>query len=253
MEQIVCKNCGNHFTGKYCNNCGEKNYTEKDHSVIHLLEEGLHFITHLDGTLFTTLKTIFTKPRQMSLDYCNGTRKKYFKPVSFFLLLVILYLLFPVFEGLNMQLHFHEVHGLYGGYAKQEVAKILAKRNITELELSKSFHHAGEKISKFLLFIVIPAVGFVSWLLGSRKRKYFFDHFIFSTEMLSFFLMWGFLIFPLMLRLTQIIYHRFGMSEDQIGLIIYIPFSFILLLQPGDFLVLSVGIVSCTLFYFVYL
>ena len=26
----VCKNCGNHFQGKYCNLCGEKVYSEKE-------------------------------------------------------------------------------------------------------------------------------------------------------------------------------------------------------------------------------
>ena len=27
-ESLVCKSCGNHFTGKYCNQCGEKKYQE---------------------------------------------------------------------------------------------------------------------------------------------------------------------------------------------------------------------------------
>ncbi|MEO8771540.1 MAG: hypothetical protein ABI402_15705 [Ferruginibacter sp.] len=124
-----------------------------------------------------------------------------------------------------MKLHFHELNGFYGQYAKREVAKILAERNITELQLEESFHHAGEKTSKFLLFIIIPAVAFASWLLGYKKRKFYFDHFIFSTEMSSLFLMWGFLIFPMLLRLTQMVFPHFQMSEDQIGLIIYIPLS----------------------------
>src|SRR4029078_451394 len=106
MEQtaITCKNCGNHFNGNYCNNCGEKVYTEHDRTAFHFLEEGFHFLTHFEGTFFTTIKTIFAKPGQVSVDYANGIRKKYFKLLSLFLLLVVLYLLFPVFEGLNMKL-----------------------------------------------------------------------------------------------------------------------------------------------------
>lgn len=30
----VCKNCSNHFSGKYCNQCGEKVYKETDRKVI---------------------------------------------------------------------------------------------------------------------------------------------------------------------------------------------------------------------------
>ena len=62
------------------------------------------------GTFFNTLKKIFTKPGQLSVDYCNGKRKTYFKPLSLFLLLVVVYLLFPVFEGLNMKLYYHTHH-----------------------------------------------------------------------------------------------------------------------------------------------
>ena len=103
----TCKNCGNQFTGKYCNVCGEKVYTDHDKSIAHFLEDALHFITHLEGTLITTLKTILTKPGRLSYDYCHGIRKKYFKPLSFFMLLVILYLLFPFFTGLNMPFRFY--------------------------------------------------------------------------------------------------------------------------------------------------
>src|SRR5437868_6771196 len=108
-QEHTCRNCGYHFTGKYCNRCGEKVLVEKDKRLIHFFEEGLHFITHFDGTLLTTVKTIITKPGKISEDYCNGIRKIYFKPQSFFLLLVILYLFFPYFEGLNMDMSYHSM------------------------------------------------------------------------------------------------------------------------------------------------
>src|SRR2546423_13621943 len=136
----TCKNCGNTFTGKYCNNCGEKVYTEEDRSVIHFFDEGLHFITHFEGNFFITLKTIFTKPGNLSLDYCDGIRKKYFKPLSFFLLLVVLYLLFPVFEGLNMKVYYHVHNDLYGPYALKKVKEIMENKNWTEPQLEQIFH-----------------------------------------------------------------------------------------------------------------
>lgn len=201
----TCKNCGNQFSGKYCNNCGEKVYHEKDKLVGHLLEEGFHFITHFEGTLFTTIKAIFTRPGKLSLDYCNGLHKKYFKPLSFFLLLVILYLLFPVFEGLNMQLKFHETHNIYSKYASAKVAAIMEQKHMSHEQITQSFHRAGEKTSKFLLFIIIPFIALVSWLLSLKKRRFYYDNFVFATEACSFFLLWGFLILPFISVLYRLI------------------------------------------------
>lgn len=172
---------------------------------MHLLSEGFHFITHFEGALFLTVKTLFTKPGQFSVDYCNGIRKKYFKPMSFFLLVVILYLLFPFFDGLNMKLYAHVRHSFYGPYAMRKALEVLQAKHMTDPELGDRFAHASEKISKFLLFIIIPVMAFFSWIAGFRKRKYYYDNFVFSIETISFFILWAFLIFPLLFRLLNFI------------------------------------------------
>ncbi len=200
-EPIICKNCGNFFTGKFCNNCGEKVYTNKDRSVIHLLSEGFHFITHFEGSFFNTIVALFTKPGKFSLDYCNGVRKKYFKPMAFFLLLVVIYLLFPFFDGLNTPVYYHVRHPFYGNYALRKSLAIIQQKHLTDAAFGEAFSHASEKISKFLLFIIIPVMAFFSWFISFKKRKYFYDNFVFSIEANSFFLLWGFLIFPVLFRL----------------------------------------------------
>jgi hypothetical protein len=195
----VCRNCGNNFTGKYCNNCGEKIYHEQDKSVWHLLGEAFHFTTHFEGTFFNTFKAIITTPGKLSLDYCSGIRKKYFKPISFFLLLVIIYLLFPVFEGLNQKLYYYTHDNLYGNYAMQKAMSVMQVKHLSDAQLSELFHHKGEKVSKFLLFIIIPIMALFSWLLGFKKRSLYFDHFIFCIEESSFFILWAFLLLPLLM------------------------------------------------------
>jgi hypothetical protein len=219
-ETIVCKNCGNSFSGKFCNNCGEKVYTDKDRSVAHLLAEGFHFITHFEGTFFNTVIALFTKPGKFSLDYCNGVRKKYFKPLAFFLLLVVIYLLFPLFDGLNSPVYQHVRHSLYGKYAMRESLKIIHERHLTDAAFGEVFSHASEKISKILLFIIIPVMAFFCWLLSFKKRRYFYDSFVFSIEANSFFLLWGFLIYPLLFRIFSKI---FPVSDQTDDFIIFIP------------------------------
>lgn len=249
--QHTCKNCGNLFTGKYCNNCGEKVYTPKDKNLAHVLEEGLHFITHFEGTLFTTLKTMFTAPGKYSLDYTSGIRKKYFKPVSLFFLLVVLYLLFPLFEGLNMQLKYYESNFIFGEFIHAKVQRLLAEKHMTYDEFSEAFHHAGEKTSKFLLFLIVPVMAFVSRIILYKKKNFYFDHIIFSLEVCSFFILWGFLFLPLITIIVWYIFHKQLFTKDAYsGLAIFLVFIPYLLIATRRFF--SLGWVWSIIFTLLY-
>ena len=225
----TCKNCGARFSGKYCNNCGEKVYTDHDKSILHFFEEALHFLTHFEGTFFRTLKVIFTRPGKLSLDYCDGLRKKYFKPLPFFMLLVVLYFIFPLFNGLNMPFRsfLYEEYGvkiaskktrididsLYGTIHTALLNKNFASKDEELLYHSRytdsvfkatpklykvetAYNKKSEKTSKLLLLILIPLTAFVLWVFSLRKKKYFFDHLVLATEINSFFLLFTFFILP---------------------------------------------------------
>ena len=235
-----CKNCGQGFTGKYCNNCGEKVYKETDKKLLHFFSEGLHFITHFEGTLFTTVKTIFLAPGQLSLDYCNGKRKKYFKPLSFFLLLVVLYLIFPFFEGLNMQLKYHQTQPLYGKYAASKIQEISTATGWSNEVLADKFHTKGEKVSKFVLIIIVPLTALFFWAISFYKRKYLFDQMVFSAEVNAFYLLWGFFILPLLISLIFLVCRLLNIphpviGESIIGLLMYAVVSFYVARAAGKF------------------
>jgi Protein of unknown function (DUF3667) len=224
--RVACKNCGNNFLGKFCNNCGEKVYSDHDKSILHFFEEGFHFITHFEGTLFTTIKTMFSRPGQLSVDYCNGIRKKYFKPLSLFLILIIFYLLFPILEGLNMKLQYYPKANYYGNFAQAKIDKTITQTGMSMQILSEKFHVKGEKTSKFLLITIIPFTALIFYGIAFFKRRYFFDHMVFSSEINSFYLLWGFLLLPaLMISLSffsQLITGKgLPFSDEVIGIVIY--------------------------------
>ena len=58
-----------------------------------LLEEIIHFFTHLDNGFPFTTWSFLTRPGITSLDYIAGKRKKYQKPVSYFLVWLGAYIL----------------------------------------------------------------------------------------------------------------------------------------------------------------
>lgn len=193
----ICVSCGNQFTGKFCNNCGEKVRQEHDRSFKHLMHEAFHFLTHFEGTFLTTLKTMIVSPGKFSLDFVSGVRRKYFKPLSFFLMVVIVYLLFPFYGGLNMRMAFYKENQLFGRLATYQIEEKIERKKISETQLTEKFEMKSEKTSKFLLFTTIPFMAVVSYVLAFRRRKYFFDHFIYATEIVSAFILFGFILLPL--------------------------------------------------------
>jgi hypothetical protein len=233
MDQptTICKNCSNAFAGKFCNNCGEKVYSEHDKRVVHFFDEGFHFLTHFEGKFFTTLKTFFTKPGKVSVDYCDGVRKKYFKPLSLFLMLVILYLIFPFFEGLNMRMGYYSTQKYFGAYAETRIQQKLTETGLSKEALAEKFHAKSEKASKFLLITIVPFSALVFYALAFFKRRYFFDHMVFSAEINSFYLLWGFLILPLLIGIFIFAVKwitgsaNMYLGDGVLGWLIYVPLA----------------------------
>jgi len=234
-QNVSCKNCGHYFTGKYCNRCGEKVYSQHDKSIAHFFEEAFHFITHFEGTFFTTLRAIFTRPGKLSLDYCNGLRKKYFKPLPFFMMMILLYLLFPFFTGLNMPFLYYLDKGSYASRLttkhtginidslQDKVETVMAVKNFKSvngsyvfrarymdsiisatpplLKLKEKFTRKSEKTSKVLLLVLLPLTALFLALLSFKKRRYFFDHLVLATEINSFYILLGFFMLPLLVSI----------------------------------------------------
>ncbi len=238
-----CKSCGAIITGKFCSQCGEKIFTNHDKSILHLVEEGFHFVTHFEGTFFTTLKALVTAPGKVSLDYCNGIRKKYFKPLSLFLLLVIIYLLFPLFDGLSMQLKYHVTSRYYGNYATKQV-NLLLQNGMQMDEVTRVFKAKSATTSKFLLLIIIPLLALVFWPFTFKKRKWFYDQMVFSAEINSVYLLWGFLVLPIFLSLVVKVTKFFTtqsipLTDDFTGLLVMIPVCFYVGFASGRFYVIK--------------
>ena len=220
-----CKSCGNSFSGKYCNRCGEKVYNDHDKSAIHIADEVLHFVTHFEGSLPTTIKTIFTKPGKLALDYCNGIRKKYFKPISLFLLCIVLYLLFPKFDGLNMKFYSYiSPQNNYTWLSKPVARNKIKSENLKLEELNEKYNKESGKVSKIFLLALLPLSALALAGLFYSKRRYFFDHFIMATEFNSVMVIIIFLLLPLILVASSLVFPNTDqvINDENIGMVIFV-------------------------------
>lgn len=235
-ELITCKNCGNRFSGKFCNQCGEKVYTDHDKKLSHFFEEAFHFITHFDGKFLKTIKLVFFKPGFVSKEISDGVRKKYFKPVSLFLIGVIIYLLFPILRGMNIRFYDHLGQYKHMGirFADKWAQAKAANLQVSMDDLSIAFDHKSEKVSKLLLFAIIPMAGAWLSLIFYRRKRFYYDHFTLAAEIETFFLYFMFLIMPLMLNLIHWVGSFWATWDIRYGDNIYFTaFYFIILVWYG--------------------
>src|SRR5215510_13853095 len=175
---VTCKNCGYQFHGKYCTHCGEKVYGEHDKKLSHFLEEAFHFITHFDNKIFRSFWLMLVRPGFVPKEYCEGKRKRYFSPISLFMVGVVIYLLFPLLQGMNISFanHLNNNNSLHF-YAIQNWAVHKAGAEHISLDtLAEKFDHLSPKFSKIFLVVLIPLTGLILAALFHRKRKYYFDH-----------------------------------------------------------------------------
>ncbi len=91
-EQTLCKNCGESTNGNYCSNCGQKTATSRLNAD-YLLDELTNSLFQLQHGFFYTLKELFLNPAKSITEFLNGKRKKYFKPLSYLLILSTFYYL----------------------------------------------------------------------------------------------------------------------------------------------------------------
>ena len=236
----TCQNCGKDFVGKYCSHCGEKIYRDEDKKISHFFHETIHFITHLDSKFFKTGWVILSQPGRLSKDYCEGKRKKYYKPVSFFLICIILYLLFPLVQGMNLpfKTHLTNFRDLGIDFPRSWALNIMRHRRVNEQLLAQRFDHLSPQISKGLLLLLIPMTALVLALLFKNKRRYFFDHFVLATEFNIFYLVFIFFFIPLAARLLAALFNLDLNNNDALSVLI-----------PGLLIVFGVLFVAFKRFY----
>jgi len=227
-----CKNCGKAFTGNFCSFCGQKKYLDKDKSLGHIFEEALHFLTHFEGSFFTSIKAILFHPGKLTVDYCSGIRKKYYRPISLFLMVVVIYLLNPMYSGLNQAYQNFKGNSVYGSMATVTIEKKLANTKLTEEDLAIEYGQKSKSLSKVLLFVFIISSTAFLYFLYFKQRKWLFDHVILATEINTIFILLVFILFPVLLRLIGAL---FQIKEDLISDEIFSIISFMAFFTYNSF------------------
>lgn len=91
-DSNICRNCGAALAGPFCHACGQK------HAHLHkpfweLTEDFLHSVLHFDGRMWQTLRALFLKPGQLTLDWIDGRQMRHVPPIRLFIFTSLLLVL----------------------------------------------------------------------------------------------------------------------------------------------------------------
>lgn len=87
----ICKNCEKELHGHFCDTCGQRSSIHKV-TFRETIQDLIETIFSIDAPFFITLKTLFVNPGRLFKEYLAGKRKKYYRPVTFFILMTFIYL-----------------------------------------------------------------------------------------------------------------------------------------------------------------
>jgi hypothetical protein len=172
---IICKNCGNSFSGKFCNNCGQSAETHKlnIHFLWHDIQHGLF---HFDHGILYTAKKLYTNPGNTIRGFIEGKRVKHFKPISLVVLLATFY-------GLLRHLfHF----------------SILDRKSVAAIQ-GAEYESLNEWISShysWIILVSIPMFALASFIIFRKQGYNFIEHFVLNSYMASQRLIYRIVLFP---------------------------------------------------------
>lgn len=89
--KVGCKNCESKVEGHYCSNCGQRTSVDKV-SFKETFQDLANAFFSIDAPFYLTFKMLFFNPGKLFREFLDGKRKIYYKPVSFFILTTIVYL-----------------------------------------------------------------------------------------------------------------------------------------------------------------
>ena len=85
-----CKNCSAPLAGAYCSACGQESRIETP-TVGEFVREFVQEQMALEGKLLRTLKLLVTQPGALTLDYIQGRRQCYVRPLRLYLALSVVF------------------------------------------------------------------------------------------------------------------------------------------------------------------
>lgn len=183
----ACATCATALQGPYCHHCGEKRLDHHDYSLAHFLEHSVDTITHFDLKVVKGAWSLLRHPGRMTREVLAGRRVPWPKPLQLFLVVNVLF----VFAAHQLKLQIfntpwrYHLDNWYGRWAADRMQHLAQRRGTTVAALAEQFNASANVLSKTLIFAFIPLLAGLLTLLLWRHRRYFLEHIVTATHLIT--------------------------------------------------------------------
>ena len=189
MKNNICSNCNNHFTGEFCNKCGQK--IAHKITMAHIGHELLHTFTHADKGFFHLLIQLFIRPGTVARAYIiEGKRKRYFMPFQYMFIIGTI----ATFVAVNSHFFTNTL---------SVIDKFNGPTSASQLKFITNFGGLIGKYYNILILFQLPFFAFASYLFFRKYKLNYAEHLTFQTFISAQSAIFSMLIMPIILILKQ--------------------------------------------------
>jgi hypothetical protein len=217
-----CANCEQPLPRDYrfCPNCGERNSDHRQ-SVRHLLKELLEHTVHFDSKIWRTLKSLFTRPGLLPVEFNRGKRSSVVAPLRFYIFVSFIFFVLmpmsgskdatvPATSGKEAQLDAKFTFGPITsdelkGLNEAQIDALMVAKGMKPTALRRSLvHHAAEyangdqnlwaeafhfflKGLSYMMFLLVPLFALMTFLFFRTPALYFVEHLVFALYFHGFY------------------------------------------------------------------
>ena len=204
LEPPRCPHCGIVAPGRYCVDCGTQVSSHRDLSVRHFLREAVAAITDLDSVLIRSVRTLFTQPGRLTVEYLRGDRARYLPPFRLFLFCNVVYFIIVanfqfniLTTSMSAQVHDMFYHAVTERVLEQRFHLApeptlpdgsrdpRALRDPRRTTIEARFNGATEGIGKVIVVVLIPIYALILLVLYAGTGRYFAEHLVFATHFVA--------------------------------------------------------------------
>jgi hypothetical protein len=178
---LICSNCLQPGTGRYCAECGQRRIEEHEWTLRHFFGHLLHEVTHLDANkILRTAKALLFQPGTLTEAYFAGRRLQFIGPIRVYLTCSAIFFLAAWEQILAMR-----------GYKSNAslldaITQMAAARKVPLEQYSEHFTHNVDKYAGVLWFLSVLAIAGFLRLIYRRSGRYYVQHLILALHLLSF-------------------------------------------------------------------
>jgi hypothetical protein len=191
-ERWECPSCGGAALAAFCAWCGERR-PEDDFSLAHLAAETIETVFHLDSKLLISIRTLATRPGELTAAFAAGRRRRYLGPFQLFFVVNVLFFLvesvLPL-RVLAVPLGAQVRNTPYARLARPLVEYRAHVQRVDFAELTERFDRHSSTVAKSLVIVMVPLFAGTLGLIARGRHRGFVEQLVFALHFYAFWLVW---------------------------------------------------------------